>query len=99
MNVTVYTKNKMKTPSPYQIKPVTKALETYKQNNNEENEVMKRRIVVPKKSDSILTKVLTELYLLKTAVKVEEKTETLEKRIDKIRALVMKLQEKIEQEA
>ena len=60
---------------------------------------MKRRIVVPKKSDSILTKVLTELYLLKTAIKVDEKTETLEKRIDKIRALVTKLQEEIEQEA
>ena len=60
---------------------------------------MKRRIVVPKKSDSILTKVLTELFLLKKAIKVDEKTETLEKRIDKIRALVTKLQEEIEQEA
>ena len=99
MNVTVYTKNKMKVPNPYRIKPVTAALEAYKQNSNEENEVMKRRIVVPKKSDSILTKVLTELYLLKTAIKVDEKTETLEKRIDKIRALVTKLQEEIEQEA
>lgn len=50
------------------------------------------RVHVPKKENKIIDDVLTQLYLMKTAVE-HEKTEQLIKRINKMREQLLKLKE------
>ncbi len=55
---------------------------------------MTRRVYVPNKTSSILDEAKKQLYLLKTAITVENEKKLLD-RIDKIRALIKDVEESL----